>query len=464
MVRTLTMVTMAMLAARAFAVETAEPAEKPEAPETELGKLAASLKPGEMKELKTKGYTRDVLQSWYEWDHDEKGTRIYGSGRMYNVAMSWSHDAKWDPKTRQVLFIGIGHYTALKFLSYSADSNAWTLMPVPTWCDPRRIECQVVEVLPENRLKLSAGRAQGMWADAELDLLRDGKVVGLARVQELNEKDSIALLLLPVGEIQVGDIARNPAAPATSKNPKGTGRIWPRGHIYDRLAISPEHRKFAINWHGLYLYDIDRREWTRSRVAAAGGKDALQVAEYFPEMKTFIYTTKWGKDLRAWNVEKKTDRSLGSYPLGMHGVMEYNPVHKVLVFGLGDGNLNLCRMDAQGKVKKLKPAPIAVSCREISKLLCDPVSGEFLAQENLRLKKNQKDNRRVYAFHPMRDEWKEISGLRFPSGLGVAVDTYGVLMFCTGGQVFVYKHKPVFTEANADGVAASDVTDGTVKE
>ncbi|MGQ9663348.1 MAG: hypothetical protein ACUVWX_13570 [Kiritimatiellia bacterium] len=30
------------------------------------------------------------------------------------MAMRWSHDAKWDPKTRQVLFIGIGHYAALK--------------------------------------------------------------------------------------------------------------------------------------------------------------------------------------------------------------------------------------------------------------------------------------------------------------------------------------------------------------
>ncbi|MGQ9652151.1 MAG: hypothetical protein ACUVXJ_18800 [Phycisphaerae bacterium] len=241
----------AMAVGVALAAGTAEPAEK-SVPETELGKLAASLKPGEMKELKTKGYTRDVLNSWYDWDHDAAGTRIYGAQKMFNVAMSWSHDAKWDPKTRQVLFIGIGHYAALKIMAYSADSNAWTLMPVPTWCDPRRIECQVVEVLPGNRVKLSVGRAQGMWPEAELDILRDGKAVARVRVSELSEKDSVAAVLDGSGAIRAGDEARNPDAPVCEKDEKTGRRIWPRGHTYDRLAISPEHRLFAVNWHGLY--------------------------------------------------------------------------------------------------------------------------------------------------------------------------------------------------------------------
>jgi len=38
---------------------------EPVAAETELGKLAASLRPGEMERLKVKGYARNVLQSCY---------------------------------------------------------------------------------------------------------------------------------------------------------------------------------------------------------------------------------------------------------------------------------------------------------------------------------------------------------------------------------------------------------------
>jgi len=347
-------------------------AEPSAAPQTELGKLAVALQPGEMKELQTKGYTRELLQSWYDWEGEDG--RKYGGHRMYSVALSWSHDACWDPKTRQVLFIGIGHYASMKFITYSADANEWKVMPVPTWADPR---------------------------------LPDGAACGAAG--------------------------------------KDGNRSWPVGHTYDRLAISPEHRLFAVNWHGLYLYNIDSGAWTKAEGSNAGGKDAYQVAEYFPEMKAFIYEANWGRALKAWDVEKKAERRLGSYPFGIHGVMEYNPVHKVMVFGLGDGQGDagataVYRMDAQGRVDRLKPAPIHVNCREQSKLVCDPASGEFLVQEF-----RASGRGKVNAFHPIRDEWKEIPGLEFPAGLGVAVEPRGVLMFCVGDEVFLYKHKPAFS-------------------
>jgi hypothetical protein len=78
------------------------------------------------------------------------------------------------------------------------------------------------------------------------------------------------------------------------------------------------------------------------------------VIEYFPEMKAFVYECNWGRDLRLWDVEKKEERRLGSYPFGIHGVMEYNPVHKLMLFGAGDArdranpNLYLLNKDGQG--------------------------------------------------------------------------------------------------------------------
>lgn len=234
--------------------------------------------------------------------------------------------------------------------------------------------------------------------------------------------------------------------PSAIDVPVKSGKTNSEDSFYDKLAISPEHRLFAVNMAGLYLYDIDKAQWSPRIPTSSGGKDAFQVIEYFPEMGAFIYECNWGRDLRLWDVEKKEERPLGSYPFGIHGVMEYNPVHKVMLFGAGDSddgpNRNLYLIDKEGKVTALEPLPIHVNCRPASKFMCDPASGEYVV-------KDFKEDK-VYAFHPIRDEWKEIP-INLPPGesLGVAVDTYGVLMFLVrqGGRdfsCFVYKHKPVW--------------------
>ena len=75
--------------------------------------------------------------------------------------------------------------------------------------------------------------------------------------------------------------------------------------------------------------------------------------------------------------------------------------------------------------------------------MCDPVSGEYVV-------KAVRDEA-IYAFHPLRDEWRKIPGLRLPDGesLGVAIDTYGVMMLLVRTDkgefgCFLYKHKPLF--------------------
>jgi hypothetical protein len=284
---------------------------------------------------------------------------------------------KWDPVTRQVLVINGGHYSSFKFITYSADSNEWRLMPVPPWLDPRR-----------------------------------------------------------------------PDSTACGNQGRNGNRSWPRTHFYDKLAISPEHRLFAVNMDGLYLYDIDKAAWSPRIPTSSGGKDAYQVIEFFPEMKAFVYECNWGRDLRLWDVEKKEERRLGSYPFGIHGVMEYNPVHEVMLFGAGDArdraNPNLYVLNKEGQVTQLKPPPIHINCTPTSKWICDPVSGEYVG-------KGVRDER-VFAFHPVRDQWKEIPGLRLPEGesLGVSIDTYGVMMLLVrtkdrGFCCYVYKHKPAFS-------------------
>jgi len=83
--------------------------------ETELAKLAASMKPGTWAELKTAGYSADLLKV-----------------QSHHI-LEYTDTAVWNPKTRQVLFVGQGHYSAVKFITYSAASNSWQLMPTPSW-------------------------------------------------------------------------------------------------------------------------------------------------------------------------------------------------------------------------------------------------------------------------------------------------------------------------------------------
>jgi hypothetical protein len=47
--------------------------------------------------------------------------------------LEYTDTAVWHPKSQQVLFVGQGHYSAVKFITYSAAANSWKLMPTPAW-------------------------------------------------------------------------------------------------------------------------------------------------------------------------------------------------------------------------------------------------------------------------------------------------------------------------------------------
>src|SRR5262249_54614582 len=82
---------------------------------TKLAKLAGSIKPGTWAELKTADYSPELLKV------------------QNHHILEYTDTAVWNPKTEQVLFVGQGHYSAVKFITYSAATNTWKLMPTPTW-------------------------------------------------------------------------------------------------------------------------------------------------------------------------------------------------------------------------------------------------------------------------------------------------------------------------------------------
>lgn len=84
---------------------------------TALAKAAAALKPGDWTELKTEGYTAELL--------GKRDILVY------------SDKAVWDPGSEQVLFIGQDHLRPPpRFIVYDAAANAWRAMPTPKWAEP----------------------------------------------------------------------------------------------------------------------------------------------------------------------------------------------------------------------------------------------------------------------------------------------------------------------------------------
>src|SRR4051812_11100265 len=72
------------------------------ASETALAKLAAGMKPGAWAELKTEGYSAELLKV------------------QHHHILEYTDAAVWDPTSQQVLFVGQGHYSAVKFVAYAA--------------------------------------------------------------------------------------------------------------------------------------------------------------------------------------------------------------------------------------------------------------------------------------------------------------------------------------------------------
>src|SRR5438034_11838264 len=75
---------------------------------TELAKLAATMKPGTWAELKTADYNLELLKV------------------QNHHILEYTDTAVWDPKSQQVLFVGQGHYSAVKFIRRAQISNATT--------------------------------------------------------------------------------------------------------------------------------------------------------------------------------------------------------------------------------------------------------------------------------------------------------------------------------------------------
>ncbi|MCF6263051.1 MAG: hypothetical protein L3J24_05630 [Xanthomonadales bacterium] len=233
------------------------------------------------------------------------------------------------------------------------------------------------------------------------------------------------------------------------------------GHAYDWNAFDPASgRFFHTYWKfgpEIDIYTPFNNQWTRSVTPPtqignlfAGINYRYGAMEWFPELNSLL-TVVGGKivkinpDANQWEILPE-NHEMGNY----HNVMQYSPVHQVMVFGGGNdwdpvpenipNSRDLYRMDASGSVIKMTDAPFNIRVTGGSGgsdpgtlISADPVSGHFLLLNKQKL---------FYQLDPMANKWLQIPDTPPISSHAVsaAISEYGVVMYVTGNKVWLYKH------------------------
>lgn len=279
------------------------------AEQTALGELAARMKPGEWAELKTKNFSRALLET--------PGSFI----------TSFSDDAVWDPQTQQIYFLGSGHGDRsggkqARFIAYSAHDNAWSEIKVPS-------------------------------------------------------------------------------------------TLWGIVHSYDHNAVNQTtgefyHRKFGNR--EVERYDPKSKSWTLLPPWPAHYYNAITGGlDYFPELGGLVYVNGNYKGRNEGYALLFKDNSWRELASGLdfgdfHTFIEYNPMRRVAVFGGGEWHgigesRQMYKLDAQGKVTKLKDAPLDLGTGETI-FTVDPVTGKYLVFGR---------NRLFWEYDVTADKWTKLS-------------------------------------------------------
>ena len=218
------------------------------------------------------------------------------------------------------------------------------------------------------------------------------------------------------------------------------------GHAYDMRTVDS---KRGIYWvhsyvgHPLYRYYPAENRWDTVTTTGNWETANYNAMEYFPELDCIVSYYGRSGVVRKLSVNTLTWTGVGSIAsAGYHAQMEYNPVHKVMIFGGGDNNVPLHQMDTAGNISQLTAPPVSVSL-SVSEFTVDPVSGDLLLLTPTAL----------HAFNMNTKQWQQVPFN--PSAVGTflapisphamlfgAVSTYGcnVLLNTTTFNVLVYKH------------------------
>jgi hypothetical protein len=305
---------------------------------TVLGDLAASMQPGQWRELNTQGLSKSFLET-------------YGDYCCHHSIVAYCGKAVWNAQEKLFMYHGSPHQNPQKFVIYSDATNSWRSAPA--------------------------------------------KPIGIHSYY-LNSSDPAT------GDFYLG-------------NHVG-------GEVYKYSARTNSWSTVAQSCGYCYTY---------------GGLD------YFPEANGFFAVGHKGAKFAS-----KISGQWSSLPWSgstYHYFSVYNPAHKVIFFGGGNGSRAINKLDASLKITSLGGAPIPVGTSN-GNVTTDPVSGQYLVYNG---------GSTFYEYNISTNKWTSTSTLPpasirhlFPKELAAApVSTYGVVMYlCYDASnykdpvVYLYKH------------------------
>ncbi len=225
------------------------------------------------------------------------------------------------------------------------------------------------------------------------------------------------------------------------------------GHGYDHNAINQAAGDFYHRpYNSRNVYQYKGGAWSPLPAISSSVMPVVGITgglQYFPELGGLVYIQ--GADGGVYFLKTGTSQwsslaqnlAMGPY----HNFIEYNPVHKVMIFGGGNNRTDIYKLDATGTITKMKNAPSGYYIGINSTIVAvDPVSGKFLIFG---------PDGSFYAYDIITDTWQLQGGTRpqlvIPdtnrSAIVSPISTYGVVMFVTydgpNSKVYLYKHSPM---------------------
>jgi hypothetical protein len=189
----------------------------------------------------------------------------------------------------------------------------------------------------------------------------------------------------------------------------------------------------------VYAYNISNNSWTS--VTPEITSKHYGGLSYFPETNFFVVPQGW-RGNQYYDIAAGKWSSLGITLDSYHQFSLYNPVHKLVLFGGGNGNTDVFKMDTSGSVSRQSNAPNPIGTNN-GTITVDPVSGMYLVIYQ---------GSTVYEYDPVQDSWKRLS-ISPPSDfvntyspgkgyVAAPISAYGVIMFLlfSPPKVYLYKH------------------------
>lgn len=193
-------------------------------------------------------------------------------------------------------------------------------------------------------------------------------------------------------------------------------------HAYEHATLDEAAREMyyrPFNSSGVRRYQLDEDRWTGT-LPPIPEATCCGTLGYFPERKSLLYADGYGLQEYSFATGKWTSLAgPGKVPMGDYNTMGiYNPRHKALFFGGGNGSRAMYRLDADGSVTAMHPLPFPMSIG-LANLMVDPWSGELLLLGKLEF---EDPLSLFYRHDASADRWDPVSAPQ-PIGAGSGQNT-----------------------------------------